>query len=567
MIARPRSHCARPLVRGCVALFVVAAQGAWGQTSPSPAPARALREAIATGQIVGASHHLAPYRDALARLYGDSSAPALWLTASGLTAQGEALLGELATAESRGLRPSDYDIEMLAQHLMTRASSEEALRLDAAMSLAAMRLLDHAHRGRVAPQSLGFSLDVPHKPHDLVVLVRSLAVARDVHASIDAIEPQYARYRALERLLRVYRSLAPDSTLTALPLLAGSLRPGQPWAGSPSLQRLLVALGDVPASVTTTASDTFAGALVDGVKHFQRRHGLAQDGVVGGATLTALRTPLSHRVVQIELAMERWRWLPDISSSRLVVVNIPAFRLYAFDRAAAAEKPVERMDVIVGSAYNRRHTPVFTGTMRSVVFHPYWDVPPTIARNEELPRLRRDPGYAERQGLEIVRGGDVGAAIYPMSRANIDRVASGDLRLRQRPGPGNALGPVKFVFPNRFNVYLHGTPAQSLFARTRRDFSHGCIRTSDPARLAEFVLAGQSGWSEARIAAAMREDAPQLRVTLERPLPVFILYTTVVADDDGTPFFYPDLYGHDATLARTLRLTVMPRQLSTRGRE
>ena len=544
------------------ALTIVAAPNVSSQTRTP-----ALRQAIATGDIIGARHgDFARYREALMQLYGDSTTRALWMCDAGLTPQAQALLGALASAQSRGLRPTDYDVELLAQRVMTVASDDDAvLRLDAALSLAAMRFLDHDHRGRVDPRSLRFSLGVPHSPHDLAPLVRSLSTARDVHAAIDAVEPGYARYRALERTLSLYRALARDSTLTTLPIQRGGVRAGQPWLGTQALQRLLVALGDVPATAPKVATDTFAGALVDGVKHFQRRHGLAQDGVVGGATLTALTTPLSRRVLQIELAMERWRWLPDITSSRLVVVNIPAFRLYAFDRASAGERPVERMDVIVGSAYNRRHTPVFTGTMRSVVFQPYWDVPPSIARNEEIPRLRRDPGYADRQGLEIVRGGDVGAAVFPMTRANLDRVASGDLRLRQRPGSGNALGPVKFVFPNAFNVYLHGTPAQSLFARARRDFSHGCIRTSDPARLAEFVLKGQSGWNASHIAAAMAAGAPQRRVTLEHPLPVYILYTTVVVDDDGTPFFYPDLYGHDAALARLLGQPVEPRLVAQRS--
>lgn len=553
---------------GTVLLLAVSARSA-AQAPTAHAAVLALRRAIVAGDIAGAQHgDLARYRPALLRLYGDSGAQLLWLSGSRLTQQAEALLGELAAAEARGLRASDYDVEFLAQRVATGGmgfgdslTEEGVLRFDAAMSLSAMRFMDHAHRGRADPRSLGFALQVPHLRHDLAPLVSSLSRSRDVHASIDALEPRYARYRALVHLLAVYRALAPDSTLSDLPATRGSIQPGQPWAGTAVLQRLLVALGDLPATAVRpvrAVSDTFGGAVVDGLKKFQRRHGLAQDGVIGSATLQALRMPLSHRVTQIELAMERWRWLPDITTSRLIVVNIPAFRLYAFNRETSGERPVERMDVIVGSAYGRRHTPVFTGTIRYVIFHPYWDVPPSIARREEIPRLRRDPGYAEREGLEIVRGGDEGATVYPMTVANLDRVTAGTLRLRQRPGPRNALGAVKFVFPNEFNVYLHGTPAQSLFALTRRDFSHGCIRTSAPARLAEFVLKGQSGWDSTRIAASMGEGEQLLRVTLDRPLPVYILYATVASDDAGVPFFYPDLYGHDAALARTLRLPVAP---------
>ncbi|MEO8623489.1 MAG: peptidoglycan-binding protein, partial [bacterium] len=375
MMKHSVSRRATGVVLHCLVMAIGLAPRVFAQAAGSPQPARALHQAIAAGDIIGARHGDLPrYREALSALYADSAAHALWLDGAGLTANGEALLCALAAAGSRGLRPADYDVELLAQRVLaTSTGDDEArLRFDAAMSLAAMRFLDHVHRGRVDPRTLGFALGVPHALHDLAPLVGSLSDARHVSAAIDAVEPPYARYRALERSLTVLRALAADSSLTALPAVRGSVHPGETWAGTASLERLLLALGDVPASTARQASDTLDGVLVSGVKHFQRRHGLAQDGLVGGATLAAMRVPLSRRVEQVELAMERWRWLPDIVSTRVVVVNIPAFQLYAFDRETSGERPVERMDVIVGSAYNRRRTPVFTGTMRSVVFQPYW---------------------------------------------------------------------------------------------------------------------------------------------------------------------------------------------------
>ena len=554
-----------------LALIWVAVTGVGAQEPPSPHPAQIVRAEIMAGGVQGASHgDLARYRPALLRVYADSTARGIWVAGAKFTRQADALLAELVAAQARGLRPSDYDAESLARAATILRSGApgatqgaELLRIDARLTLSAMRLMDHAHRGRADPRSLGFAFPRAHGQHDYARLVVALSRAPDVHAMLDSLEPPFSRFRALEGLLSRYRTLAADSTLSALPKLSSPVRPGERWNGMPALQRLLVALGDITAATAASLhaeNDSFSDALVEGVKHFQQRHGLAPDGTIGTATLAQLRTPLIKRVAQIELTMERWRWLPDITSRRIVVVNIPAFRLYAFDRTTAVggERPVERMDVIVGSAYQRRHTPVFTGEVRYVVFHPYWDVPASIARNEEIPRLRRDPGYAERVGLEIVRGGDVGATVYPISNANLQRVAAGTLRLRQRPGPRNALGSVKFVFPNQYSVYLHGTPAQSLFARTRRDFSHGCIRVSDPARLAEFVLKDEAAWDGARIEGAMREPGRLLRVTLDRPLPVYILYATAVADDDGVPFFYADLYGHDAALARALRLQGAP---------
>ena len=515
-----------------------------------------VRRAIVIGTLPGAQHgDLARYRDGLLRLYGGSAVRPLWLTDRGPTPQARAVVAALLQAPASGLRTTDYDAQALARAISTRfADADELLRADAWLSLSTMRFMDQLEHGRVSPRSLGFALDVQHPSRDYAGLATALSGADDPASILASLEPSYPRYHALKQVLATYRALAADSSLQ-LPadLTRGPIRPGDAWSGVKALNRYLRALGELPSGASAPP-DTFAGVIVDGVRRFQQHHGLEPDGVIGPATAAALRVPLAQRVVQIELGLERWRWLPHDLPPRLAVVNIPGFRLYAFDRAQADKRPVARLDVIVGSAYDRRHTPVFISTMTRVVFQPFWDVPLSIARNEEVPRLRRDPSYADRAGFEIVRGGDVGATIFPITSANLARVVAGTLRLRQRPGPANALGPVKFVFPNAYNVYLHGTPAQSLFDRTRRDFSHGCVRVSDPARLAEFVLAGQADWDAERIAAAMCIGEPMRSVQLNRPLPVYMLYTTVVPDDTGFPNFYPDIYAHDARLARALGL-------------
>jgi murein L,D-transpeptidase YcbB/YkuD len=249
--------------------------------------------------------------------------------------------------------------------------------------------------------------------------------------------------------------------------------------------------------------------------------------------------------------MERWRWLPDRPPPRHAVVNIPAFRLYAFEDDSVARRPAMAANVIVGEARGRHNTPMFSATLREIVFRPYWEVPPRIARNELVPIMRRNPTYFHAEGFEIVRGYDDAAATYPPTAANLARVTAGTLRLRQRPGPENALGLVKFVFPNRFNVYLHDTPAKELFDRARRDFSHGCIRLQSPAAFAEFVLSGQEPWTHEAIDSAMHGDRT-LRVKVDRPVVVYVVYATAAADDTGVAYFYDDLYGHDARLATLL---------------
>ena len=242
------------------------------------------------------------------------------------------------------------------------------------------------------------------------------------------------------------------------------------------------------------------------MKRFQARHGLENDGVLGQRTHTALGIPLAWRIRQIELALERVRWLPHPGGERVVAISIPMFRLWAWGAMPPTRTPTLSMGVIVGRAL-RTETPVFVEQMREVIFRPYWNVPPSIARHEILPILERDPDYLRRQGMEIVSGPGDDARAVAATAENLARLRRGALRLRQRPGPRNALGLVKFVFPNQENVYMHGTPAQELFSRSRRDFSHGCVRVEDPVALAEWVLEDRPEWTRDRIIAAMAGNA------------------------------------------------------------
>lgn len=390
----------------------------------------------------------------------------------------------------------------------------------------------------------------------LSLLFAMVAMPLTMAGSALAQDSVYAPGRALEQAVERYRELAAGPDLRP-PASRHLVRPGEAYPAADTLRSYLAALGDLADTLTTPAAadaDTvYDDDLVKGVMAFQSRHGLEPDGVIGPATMAALRVPLTQRVQQLEVALERWRQLPDTVPERAIVVNVPAFRLYAFERDAATGRPVLRMNVIVGQAEGGHATPVFSGVMREVVFQPYWDVPASIARAELLPRIRRDQGYMAREHLDVVRGGEQDAVIYAPTAANLSRVAAGSLRLRQRPGPWNSLGLVKFVFPNRYDVYLHGTPAQELFALARRDFSHGCIRVEDPAALATWVLEGQGDWDSTAVAAAMTTGAKSRHVQLARPVPVHVLYATAVVGDDGLVRFYPDIYGRDTVRQDTVR--------------
>ena len=313
------------------------------------------------------------------------------------------------------------------------------------------------------------------------------------------------------------------------------------------MHRLLVALGDLPTDAPPPG-DRDDAMLAEGVRRFQHRHGLAADGVIGRATLAALNVPLAHRLQQLELALERLRWLPDLAARPSIGINIPMFRLWAWDPAVPASAPIS-MRVVVGRALNTP-TPVLLEEMRYLIFRPYWNLPRSIVRNEVLPALAREPGYLQCNDMEMVRGGGDDAQAVATIKENLALLRQGGLRLRQRPGPKNSLGLIKFIFPNDTNVYLHDTPAPQLFGQPRRDFSHGCVRVEDPVALAQWVLKDQPGWTRERIRAAMAGTSP-LRVDLTHPLPVILFYMTAMAmpSDQGL-YFADDIYGHDTRRAR-----------------
>jgi murein L,D-transpeptidase YcbB/YkuD len=292
----------------------------------------------------------------------------------------------------------------------------------------------------------------------------------------------------------------------------------------------------------------YQGPLVDAVKHFQDRFGRTTDGKITPQTLADLNVPLSTRVRQMQLTLERWRWLPIGLHAAPIVANIPEFRLRAYDENF---KVALTMNVVVGKAYNH-NTPVFEDSMQYLIFRPYWSVPYSIAKAEFIPKIVRDPDYLEKKGFAVVDSRQQVVAAGPVSADVLQQLRAGKLFIRQNPGPKNSLGLVKFIFPNSYNIYMHDTPEQVFFSKTRRDFSHGCIRLEKPADLAVWALRGNTGnWDMTKVRAAMGGDAPQ-QVNLARPIPVLILYATVIVTEDGLVHFYDDIYGHDAALEKAL---------------
>jgi murein L,D-transpeptidase YcbB/YkuD len=460
----------------------------------------------------------------------------------------------LGAAAQEGLEAGDYHAEWLRAAIESagRGSplTEDSLsRLDQALTSAMRRYLADLHAGRVDPQELGARYSSAatwgFTPDDL--LAAAIADGRLVEA-VGGVAPPLQQYAGLREALARYRELVshPAWQKSLPPLPAGKLSPGQKYGGIEALGERLRLLGDLPSATALPAA--YEGALVAGVKSFQERHAIRPDGVIAKDTYEQLNVPPATRVRQLELALERLRWTPLLQAPRAIVVNLPEFMLTAYElRDGRIETGVE-MKVIVGTA-RKNPTPLFDAEMRFIEFSPYWNVPPSIARGETLPRLRRDPGYFARQGFEFV--GSDGRVSGGFSEGALEAVQRGQMRIRQRPGAGNALGDIKFVFPNEDNIYLHHTPSVQLFNRARRDFSHGCIRVEAPVALAKFVLANELEWTEERIVQAMRRGKSST-TRLQEALPVILAYSTARVRD-GRVHFFPDIYGQDKLLDDALR--------------
>ncbi len=500
----------------------------------------------------------------IAKLYDTNGYRLLWSDGAKPTTAAINFVQELRRAGDRGLDPQDYPGERLAALLLQLTQTphsgvEQWALFDASVSLAGIRFVSDLHYGRIDPATVGYNLTVERVKLDIPDTLAHLASAVDVAAALDALEPQFTHYALLKGQLAHYRLLAADVDINDLPALpAKSVKPGDAYAGAAQLQRFLTAVGDMPndtlatdATSTTAPPQALTPSLVDALKHFQSRHGEKPDGVLGAATLAELKKPLSGRVRQIELTMERWRWLPAKLASASIIVNIPEFRLFAFESASDSEAHIRQMEVIVGKAFHATQTPVFTADMTYLIFRPYWEVPYSIALKEIVPGARSHPAYLDKHQMEIVRGSGDAATVVANTPENVELVAKGVLRVRQKPGPDNSLGLVKFMFPNPYNVYLHSTPAQALFNEPRRDFSHGCVRVSDPVGLAQYVLRDSPEWTREKILAAMN-GTETMTVTLKNHIRVFIVYGTALATEGGKILFFDDIYGHDQRLEAAL---------------
>jgi murein L,D-transpeptidase YcbB/YkuD len=538
-------------------LFAQSTQDRSPALSPvSPAAVRALLEGRGSPQPLCATSEGRAIWTAVQAFYAARADEPVWFDGSALTPAGRRLVAALRASSDEGLDPLRYEPVMLAggtprvlrASLAGDALEVQASALEVGLTAGLARFAADLGRGRVDPTRVTVLWRLRPRGFDVLPVLQQAAASGRPDEALESVRPAHPQYEALREALRHYASLAEsESDVPRLPALR--LRPGARGTAVHALRARLAFWGDLHAA--PRAADVYDRVTVDAVKRFQTRHGLPADGVVGPEMVAALNVPVRERLRQIVLNLERWRWQERPVAGRHVLVNIPTFELHAYDGAAEALS----MRVITGKADTP--TPVFDQPMTSVVFSPYWNVPTNIALDETLPAVLRDRGHLRRANLEVLRGDEV---VDPV-RIDWKRDAAG-ISFRQRPGPGNSLGLVKFNIANHFNVYLHDTPNDALFQSSRRAMSHGCVRLEKPEALARWVLAGAPGWTPERIAAAMRAGR-ESSVILAEPIPVSIGYFTAWVDGDGAVQFRPDVYRHDAAQAPLMDLPEVPASSGT----
>lgn len=494
--------------------------------------------------------NFADQRRALEDFYKPAGYQLAWINASQRpTEQALALIAALESADQLGLRPEDYDgprwAERLA-HLQTSPSpsSAELARMDLALTISVMRYVSDQYRGRLDPQDFQFRW--PGKECNTAAILRNQLVnAKDIAAALDQLQPPYPGYRLTLQALHDYMVMAKEPR-GDLPMPAKPVWSGDMYPGVQELARRLKRFGDMPADVKIPAgSELYEDDLKSAIRHFQRRHGLNPDGSLEPNTYKQLTVPLEDRIAQLQLALEFWRWLPADLQTPWILINIPEFKLRAFNDG----QPTLSMDIVVGEA-PQHETPMFVDRVDYLIFRPDWRVPLKIQQKEFVPQIESHPADLARKGFQIFDG-EVALKMTALDNDTLQKLRAGKLELRQQPGSANELGLVKFVLPGQDGVYMHGTLDRDLFSRLRRDFSHGCIRLEDPAALSLWALHGDSQWDAKAIDKAMNGKLT-MKVDLPHPVSVVTFYGTALVDDDGQVHFSQDIYGYAAALEKAL---------------
>lgn len=504
-------------------------------------------------QVLKQEFKLEPYRmdvatinQEIAVFYRNRDFHLLWVGPDGPGKRAEILLFAIDTSDTDGLNPDDYKPALLRK-LWKGTSALDFAKLDVLLTLALGKYVSDAREGRLNPRKVNPKLFASARDEkvDPSKLIKEALAAPDLKVFLEQQMPQHQYYQNLRGALVQYRKFAAEGGWRVIPE-GKTLKLGMEDPRVLLVCERLAVTGDLKSG--ESYSMVYDEQLVEAVTRFQMRHSLDDDGIIGKATLAAMNVSAEARVRQIVVNMERWRWVFRNSVYKQVVVNIARFKVFTVQREV-----VELfMPVIVGKEYHA--TPVFSSQIKYVEINPFWNIPTSIAVNEMLPKLKKNPNYLKKQNIRVFNSWNENAKELNSSTIDWNKIGKGIARykLRQDPGPKNALGLLKIMFPNKYSVYLHDTPSHSLFERTRRTFSHGCIRVSRPVELASYVLGGEeNGWTEERIKEIIHSKKRTV-VNLKTPMPVTMIYRTVWLDTDGILHFAEDVYGRDKLLEKAL---------------
>jgi len=491
---------------------------------------------------------------ALPRFYEARAYGPAWSDNAGPQRHVDDLIAAIHEADREGLRRNDYHLARVETILREVRQNQEQKRslnprrlvdLDLLLTDAFMIYGSHLLAGRINPETIDSEWVANRRGADFSKALQTALDTNRIDETLKSLLPSQLGYARLRNALAHYREIAASGGWPAVPG-GPKIQIGDRGERVRALCLRLMATGDLDKQ--DTVRDHLDDILEKALRKFQERHGLDVDGVVGPTTLEALNVPVEQRMRQLELNLERWRWLPQTLGERYILVNMANFEL----NVAEKDQPVMAMRVVVGKGYRR--TPVFSGKMTYLVFNPYWHVPPGIAIKDKLPLIRKDPDYLMKQNMRVFQGWGAEAKEIDPKSIDWSKVNAKNFRyrLRQDPGPWNALGRVKFMFPNRFNVYIHDTPSRELFDKTVRMFSSGCIRIEKPIELAEYLLRDDPKWTRESILAAIDRRVEQT-VQLRERIWVHLLYWTAWVSEDGITHFVRDIYERDKRLDEALR--------------
>lgn len=546
---RTTIHVTRATALALAAAGALACWTANSSTPPEASVAHSLRDRIEPDPKPQPGHRREGV--ALEQFYAARGYRPLWIGAKGPLPGARALLEELRRSEEHGLHSSAYEPEelglLLASSRERKPSADSLADLDLRLTRSFLLYANDLANGRVRPGSIEQGWHAEVRQVDLGAALSRAADSGRIKQEIEGLAPGHEEYVRLQEALSRYLEIRQAGGWSKL-APGKSIKAGAQGQRVRALRARLARTGDLDPG--QTESDRYDAALETAVRGFQARHGLEPDGVVGRATIDELNVPVEERIRQLEVNMERWRWIPEKHNlgDRFIIANIPGFELSLVEQG----KPVMRMKIITGKSYDA--TPIMSDEITYLVLNPTWTVPESIAKEEILPKVQADPGYLASQSIRVLEHGGANAKEIDPSRVPWSSLQPAELKyvFRQEPGPSNPLGRIKFMFPNKFNVYLHDTPGDHLFDVSNRGLSHGCVRLEKPLELAALLLRDNSEWTSEKLLAAI-QDGKTEDVKLSRPCPVHLLYWTAWVADDGAVQFRKDIYHLDARMGEALR--------------